>query len=168
MLLVLHLVFLRKRRTQTESNGNRELRRIFRPDREGGRAKHRMCINAELNNLGSPSYIIRMSNSRRTWCVRHVEHMLEIINTCNILVWRPERNTSFESSQCKQEKTIINLKEKGCGDVNLIHLFWDTVQFLAPVNNCAAIAWGILSHFVSSPMKDIGNYLFELKGSWER
>jgi hypothetical protein len=64
--MVLYLVFHPKRRTQIEGNGNRELRRIFRPDREEVRAQQRNMYNEELNNLGSSSYIIRMSNSRRT------------------------------------------------------------------------------------------------------
>lgn len=64
--MVSYWVFHPKRRTQIESNGNRELRRIFRPNREDLRAKQRNVYNEELNNLGSSSYIIRMSNSRGT------------------------------------------------------------------------------------------------------
>jgi hypothetical protein len=74
---------------------NRVLRRIFGPRSEEGAGGWRRLHNEELHNLYASSNFTGMMNSRRMRWVGHVAHMKQMRNAHNILVGKPEGESTL-------------------------------------------------------------------------
>jgi hypothetical protein len=107
---------------------NRELRRIFGPNRgeviEGWRKLH----NEEPR-------IIRMMRPRRMRWTGHVPRMGEKMNVCKILVGKPEGKRPLGRLSRRWEDNIkMDFREIGYGDVDWIDLAQDRDQRRALVS----------------------------------
>jgi hypothetical protein len=65
-------------------------RRIFGPKRDEVTGVWRKLLNEELHDFISSPSIITMIKSRRMKCAGHVARMGEKMNSCRILVGKPE------------------------------------------------------------------------------
>jgi hypothetical protein len=73
---------------------NRMLRRIFRPKRDKVTGGWRKLHNEELHGLYSSPSIVRVIKARRMRWAGHVARMGEVRGAYNILVGRPEEETT--------------------------------------------------------------------------
>jgi hypothetical protein len=75
---------------------NRELRRIFGPERDEVTEKWRKLNNEELNDLHSSANIVRVMNSRRMRWAGLVACMGEMRDVYGVLVGKPEGKNHLE------------------------------------------------------------------------
>jgi hypothetical protein len=102
---------------------NRVLRRIFGPERDGVTGGWKKLHNEELNDLYSSPSIVRVIKARRMRWVGHVARMGEVRSAYNILVGRPEGRRPLGRPRRRWVDNIkMDLREKGFGDVDWIHL----------------------------------------------
>jgi hypothetical protein len=102
---------------------NRVLRRIFGLQRDEVTRGWRKLHNEEFHNLYSSPNIVRVKQSKR---MRWVGHVWEMINNYKTLVRNPERRKPFERPRSRWENNVkMDLREIGCGGVDLIHLAED-------------------------------------------
>jgi hypothetical protein len=113
---------------------NRELRRIFRPEREED-GSWRKFYNDELHNLYSSSNIVRVIKSRRMRWVGHVARMGEGRGVYRVSVGKPEGKSPLGRPRRRWEENIkLDFKEMGIDRANWIRLAQDRVQCRAFVN----------------------------------
>jgi hypothetical protein len=114
---------------------NRVLRRIFGPQRDEVRGGWRILHNKELHGLYSSTGIVRVIKARRMRWAGHVARLVEVRCAYNILVGRPEGRRPLGRPRNRWEDNIkIDLRGKGFGNVDWIHLAWYGDAWLAPVN----------------------------------
>jgi hypothetical protein len=102
---------------------NRMLRRIFGPKREEVTGEWRKLRNEEFRNLYSSLIINRTIKSSRMRWSRHVSSTGEMRNEYKILVGNHEGKRQFVRSGNRWEHhTKVDLKQKGCEDMEQIHL----------------------------------------------
>jgi hypothetical protein len=115
--------------------GNRVLRRIFGPKRDGVMARWIKLHNEELHNLYSSPRIIRIIKSRRMRWVGHVARMGKKRNAYRLLVVKPERKRTLGRPRCRWIDNIkMDLLETGLGVVEWIGLAQDRYRWRALVN----------------------------------
>jgi hypothetical protein len=113
---------------------NRELRRIFGPERVEDGA-WRKLHNDELHDLYSSPNIVRVIKSRRMRCVGHVTRMGEGRSVYRILVGKPEDKRPLRRPRRRWEDNIkLDVREIRVDGANWIRLAQDRVQWRAFVN----------------------------------
>jgi hypothetical protein len=114
---------------------NGVLRRIFGPKRDEVTGGWRKLHTEELHGLYSSPSIVRVIKARRMRWAGHVVRMGEVRGAYNILVGRPEGRRALGRPRRRWEDNIkMNLKERGFGDVDWIHLAQDRDRWRALVN----------------------------------
>ena len=99
--------------------GNRVLRGIFGPKRDGVTGQWRKLHSEELNDLYCPPNIVRVIKSRRVRWAGHVARMEEGRGVHKVLVGKPEGKRPVGRPRRRWEYNIkMDLEEvgKGCGD----------------------------------------------------
>jgi hypothetical protein len=114
--------------------GNRVLRRIFGPKRDEATEEWRRLHKEELNDLYSPTNIIRLIKSRRMIWAGHVACMGEKRGAYRILVGRPEGRRPLERPRSRwEDNTKMDLQDVGWG-MDRIELAQDMDRWRALVN----------------------------------
>jgi hypothetical protein len=110
--------------------GNRVLRRIFGPKRDGVTGGWRKLHNEERHNLYFSPSIIRIIKSRRLKWAGHVAQMGEKRNVHRLLVRKPEGKRSLGRLRRRWIDTIkMGLLEIGLRVVDLIGLAQDRYRW---------------------------------------
>jgi hypothetical protein len=114
---------------------NRVLRRIFGPKKDEVTGGWRKLHDEELHGLYSSPSIVGVIKARRMRWAGTVARMGEVRGAYNILVGRPERRRPLRRPRRRWEDNIkMDLREKGFGDVDWIHLAQDRDRWRALVN----------------------------------
>ena len=114
--------------------GNRVLRRIFEPKRDGVTGKWRKLHNEELNDLYSSPNILRVIKSRRMRWAGHVARMEEGRGVHKVLVWKPEGKRPLGRPRRRWEYNIEMDLEVGRGCEDWMELAEDRDRWRALVS----------------------------------
>jgi hypothetical protein len=102
---------------------NRDLRRIFGPERGEGIGEWRQLHNEELNDLYSPPNIIWVIKSRRMRWAGHVAHMGERRSVYRVLEGKPEGKRALGRPRRRWEDNIKRVLQE-VGGVAWTGLLW--------------------------------------------
>jgi hypothetical protein len=115
--------------------GNRVLRIIFGPKKDGVMEGWRKLHDEELHNLHSPPDIIRIIKSKSMRWAGHVTRMGEKRHMYRLLVGKPEGERPLGRPRCRWIDTIkMDLLEIGWSVVDWTGLVQDRYRWRALVN----------------------------------
>jgi hypothetical protein len=113
----------------------KDVRRIFGPKRDEATGGWRKLHNEELHSLYSSPSSVRVIRARRMRWAGHVVRMGEMRGAYNIMAGKPERRRPLGIPSLRWEDNIkMDLRERGFGDVDWIHLVQDRDRWRALVN----------------------------------